>query len=367
MTLKSRSTLAILTSALIFSTNVIAQGDYRIREADEYDSNRYAKGVTLYEDCYFQGKSQVLAPGEFRSLRDIGFGNDRVSSIRVHPDSEAVIFRDDDFRGPYARVDRDIRCFDTRWDNEASSIKVHKLAHRDNAHHDQAYDDRDREYEVRDERRDRGRRNHQSRDSQSNVTAKNVSQVIFDNISLQQVSSNQWSMDRARGASKPFQEIRRDRDSVYLENKYTAERVRIDLYANDVTVIQRNGRSQRYRIDRKKAALKSGSETRENAVQPSLPDTRIRANCFTFKAYTQGGRGGLRFGGKEGFHTFKNKPKSGRVCHKGPLRMEINKRSSTTQVTVEINGKRFLFAANEQEDRLLNNWYRKNVKLKVGR
>jgi len=353
MTLKSPSMTAILTSALLLSANVAAQNDHR-RSVD--DSNRYAKGVTLYEDCNFRGKSQVLAPGEFRSLRDIGFGNDRVSSIRVHPDSEAIIYRDDDFRGTYARIDRDIRCFDKQWDNETSSIKVENVAYRNNT--DRGYDYDDRDYNGRDDR---------TADSQVQVTAKNVSQVIFDNISLQQVSSDQWSLDQARRVSKQFREIRRDRDSVYLENKYTAERVRIDLFANDVTLVDRNGHTKRYGIDQRKAALELASEIQTATVRPSSPDTRIRANCFYFKAYTQGGRGGLRFSGKENFYTFKNKPKSGRVCHKGPLRMEINKRSSTTDVTVEINGKRFLFATNEQEDRVLNNWYRKNVKLIVGR
>ncbi len=369
--MKLRTTFAIFASAIVFSGTTLAQKDYR-------GSDDYIDGVTIYEHCGFKGKRQTLRPGEYPSLRDIGFGNDSVSSIRVPRGSEAVIYRDDDYRGPFARIDRDIRCFDRKWNDEASSISVRETSYRDDRS-SESYRNNDRSNSSRDyDRRDNSdRRNTYDRGSaannrnqgQANVTAKNISQVIFDGISLQQVSTTQWSMDSNRGASKQFQEVRRDSDSVYLENKYTAERVRIDLFANDVTFVDRDGSRQRYNIDRKNAALESKpnrSTATVKPVRPASPDPRIRANCFNYKAYTKGGAGGIRFYGKDGFYQFATKGKTGRVCHKGELTMEINKTNLKTDVIVEIDGKRFRFAPNEKEDRLLNTWYRKKVVLKVG-
>jgi len=227
MKLKLSLTLAALTSAVVFSGAVFAQKNYK-------SSNDYVDGVTIYEHCDFKGKSQTLSPGEYGSLRRIGFGNDSVSSIRVPRGNEAIIYRDDDYRGAYARIDRDIRCFDKQWNDEASSIRVREVAYsnrddrrnsRNNSrnNYDRNYGERGYDGRDYDDRRRGNRRNN------ADVTAKNIAQVVFDGVSLQQVSTDQWSMDSRRGQPKQFQEVRRSEDSVYLENKYTAERVRIDL------------------------------------------------------------------------------------------------------------------------------------------
>jgi len=47
--------------------------------------------------------------------------------------------------------------------------------------------------------------------------------------------------------------------------------------------------------------------------------------------------------------------------------MEINKTSKATDVIVEIEGNRYRFARNEAHDAYKNNWYRKKVRLQVGR
>jgi hypothetical protein len=142
--------------------------------------------------------------------------------------------------------------------------------------------------------------------------------------------------------------------------------VRIDLFANDVTVVDRNGGQQRYSIERKNAS--SGSNNNALASGPtSSSNTRINADCFTFKAYTQGGNGGLRFQGNKDFHRLNTKAKTGQVCHKGSLVMEISKTEPNTTTIVEINGNRYTFVAGEQEDQLLNTWYRKRITLNVGR
>lgn len=372
MELKLRSTLAIFASAIVFSGAVSAQGNYRA-------SNDYTGGVTIYEHCDFRGKSQTLRPGEYRSLRDAGFGNDSVSSIRVPRGGEVVIYQDDNFRGSYARLDRDIRCFDKQWNDEASSISVRDSGYssggdyngrsnsssRNDRYNDHAYDGRN--YDNR--RRGNERGNNYGL-NQVTVTTENVAHVVFDGASLQKTSKRQWSMVRTRGRSQQFQEVRRDRDSVYLEDKYTRERVRIDLHANDVTFIGGDGRQQRYGIDRKIAGLASSNDPySDEAVRPtsSSNNRRIRSQCFNFKAYARGGNGSVRFHGKKDLYRLNSKVTTGRICHSGSLAMEIGKTQPGTEVTVVINGNYYLFKAGERENTYVNNWYRKLVKLSVGK
>jgi hypothetical protein len=378
MKLKLRSTLTIFASAIVFSGSAAAQGNYR-------SSNDYGQGVIVYEHCDFKGRSETLRAGEYRRLRDSKIGNDSISSIRVPRGSEVVIYEDDDYRGTYARIDRDIRCFDRQWDDNTSSISVRdtgdnrrNAGQRNNRYDDRSYDNNNYDYSRRDSTRttnrnngrDRANNNHQN---QANVTAKNVAHVVFDGSSLQQVGKNQWSLDKPRSASKQFDEVRREGDSVYLENKYTTERIRIDLFANDVTIVARGGRQQRYSIDRKNAALDAGRNSRaNNPAVVAVPTTRspnrhIKSECFDFKATTRGGNGSLRFHGKDGLYRFNTKASTGRICHKGVLTMEIGKTEPGTDITIEISGNRYRFAAGEKEDKFLNNWYRKSIKLRVGK
>ena len=371
MKFKLTSTLAILAANIVFSGTLAAQSNPRL-------SNGYSDGVTIYENCDFSGKSQTLRLGEYRRMRDAGFGNDSVSSIRVPRGVEVIIYEDDNYRGSFARIDNDIRCFDRQWNDKVSSLSISDSVNSDRRDDDRrSNSDRNDRYGNQadngrgyDNSNDRNRRGNNGQQDDPNVTAKNVSQVIFNGISLQQVADKQWSMDRSRGASTQFDETRRDRDSVYLENKYTAERVRIDLFANDVTVVDRNGGQQRYSIERKNASSGSNNNSAQNPVASaptSSQNRRIRADCFDFKAYTQGGNASVRFHGKDDLYRFDSKPGSGRICHNGALTMEIGKTVQGTNVIVEINGNRYTFVAGEQEDKYLNNWYRKSIKLVVGK
>ena len=58
----------------------------------------------------------------------------------------------------------------------------------------------------------------------------------------------------------------------------------------------------------------------------------------------------MRFHGKEGFYRFNTKAESGRICHNGPLTMEINKQDPATVVIIDIEGNRYKFGKNEQHD-----------------
>lgn len=374
--------LAIVAAASLASPGLLvspaqAQSDY----SDSYrDSGNY---VTIYEDCGFRGRSKTLEPGEYRRMRGVGFENDSVSSVRVPRGLELVIYEDNKFRGPYARIDRDIQCFDRQWDNRVSSMKVSGQADeqphnsRDDRYRDRRDDDRryrdsgqggydGRDYDNRG--RDNQGRDNRDRAGARNVSAKNLAQVVFNQTVLQQTGTKQWRMNSPRGGVSQYKETRRDQDSVYLRNDYTAERVRIDLFANDVTLVSRDGRQQRYNIDRKLASVASVPRVSipSDPTGGNYSKNYIQGSCFTYKAYTLGGQGGVRFYGKDGFFQFARKAHTGRVCHSGELTMEINKTNPNTEVIVEIQSKKFRFANNEKPDAFKNTWYRKRHQLNIG-
>ena len=63
---------------------------------DRYD--RYDRGVTLYGDRDFRGRSQTFYR-DVRDLHDTEIGNDTASSVRVAPGCRAVLYPHRDFRG----------------------------------------------------------------------------------------------------------------------------------------------------------------------------------------------------------------------------------------------------------------------------
>ena len=219
-------------------STVSAQGNYY---GDSYDDR--GDYVIIYEHCDFKGASRSLDVGEYRRMRDIGFDNDTMSSIRVPRDFEVIIYEDDRYGGAYARIDRDIRCFDRSWNDKVSSMRVEYGGYADRPRRDdRGYQDEYRGPRVGDGRR-YGNDSPRNYELDASVTGKNVSQVVFSNSVLQQVSKKQWQMNSPRGGVSQYRETSRDKNSVYLQNDYTAERVRIDTYANDVTFTNRQGQA----------------------------------------------------------------------------------------------------------------------------
>lgn len=357
----------LLMSSLVVSA-AVAQGNYRGNEQRNYDRNNSASDyITIYEHCDFRGDSREVLVGSFNRMRSVNFGNDSVSSVKVPRGMELVIYEDDDFRGAYARISQDISCFDRQWNDKVSSLKVSGYVdgRRNNRNSNNNRDYEGRNYDNRNRDNRRNNRSNRGRND-TNVNAKNIAKVVFDGKVLQQTGNKSWRMSSSRGGVSQFKEIRRDRDTVLLQNDYTAEKVRIDLFANDVTLVNRNGRQKRYNIQSKEASL----NTRPSVSTPAPvvnDNRRIRQECFDYRASSRGGEASVRFQTRESLKRFNNQTVTGRVCHKGSLTMEIGKRNTNTDVTIEILGRSFRFAPNEQENELLNNWYRKRVQLSVGR
>jgi hypothetical protein len=283
---------------------------------------------------------------------------------------DLAIYEDDNFRGGYARISQNISCFDRQWNDKVSSLKV--TGYTNDHRNDRSYNNQQRNnsnnnrgYEGRNyDNRSRDNYGSNQRNNNANVNAKNVAKVVFDGKVLQQLDKKNWNMSGQRNGVTQFKETRRDRDTVHLQNDYTGQRVRIDLFANDVTLVNQNGRQQRYSIQNKQAALNTRST---EPVQTTTTNRRIRQECFDYTATSRGGEASVRFQTRESLKRFNNKTVSGRICHKGTLTMEIGKRQPNTDVVITIAGQKYRFGPNEQETELLNSWYRKRVQLSVGR
>lgn len=91
----------------------------------------------------------------------------------------------------------------------------------------------------------------------------------------------------------------------------------------------------------------------------------IHGSCFNYKAVAHGGEAGIKFQAKGIKKKFGDSPVTGRVCHQGPLEMELNKLDKNVEVVVEINGRQYKFRRGEKEHLYLNQWYRKMIQLSV--
>jgi hypothetical protein len=162
-----------------------------------------------------------------------------------------------------------------------------------------------------------------------------------------------------------------DRDIACFDRTWNDQvsSMRVTYDRRDSRPIGERGRGNGPRVgnDNRRDEVRRNERPRQVQQPRDSQNRTIRNECFTFRAYTDGGNGGLRFHGKEDYYRFNRKPASARICHNGALTMEMTKTAPGTGVTVEIDGNRYRFAPNEREDELKNNWYRKYIRLRVGR
>ena len=360
-----RSLLVAITG--LMATQSFAQ--YGTNDS-RYDRRGPGDYVVVYEHCDFRGERREVPVGQHRSLKNLRIANDSISSIEVPRGMELTIFEDDNFRGDSARLNSDVACLDRNWNDRISSMDL-QFRDRGRPDYDDRYDNRDYRSErpnPRDFDNRRGVTNPRNVNNR-NVDARDLSFVSFSGTSLAKVGVSEWQSTDNRGRSTDFREVSRDAQAVYLENNYTSEKIKIDLFANQVTMVARDGRQYSYPITRKRGRAVAPNNDRVVTIPPASQgqNRTIRNRCFTYRAYTRGGEAGVRFQGKSDFKRFTNKRVSDRICHDGKLTMEISKRKPGTEVVVEIEGNRYVFAANDKGESFANDWYRKSIRLRVGR
>jgi len=357
---------AIILLLLIALPSSWAQQRYdnRYNDAQRYQGStldRNALYVTVYEDCEFRGNSRALAIGDYRNVRELNLGNDAISSVAVPEGLELILYEHEDLRGDSTLIGNNVPCLNSTWNDQASSLKVRQ--------DQQALAQRSRNpatFETLEPRGPSQRFETEPRGADARVLgrqapATKVSMVEFAQSALEQRPNGQWVIQNKNGSVDQFRELFRDNTSVTLQHMRINQQVRIDLAANQVQFFAPNGNRVDYAISSK------NTEVRNRQAVQSGPSGVINGACFNYRAYTRGGQGGIRFHGHDGFHRFNTKAHNGRICHNGPLTMEINKNQKSTDVLIDINGETYRFAPNEQEDVLLNTWYRKKVRLTIGR
>ena len=304
-------------------------------------------GVQVYDNCNFDGDSAYVSEGEYASMKDIDFRNDRISSIRVPDGFEVRIYEDRKFRGDFATITSDIRCFDSFWDDRVSSLKVVVTR------------------PVQERQFERQKRPSIKQPGLKKATASNVGSVFFEGSALRQTSENTWRLVRPNKSRSELSEVRRSDDSVFLRDQYTGERIRIDLFANEITMVQSNGQVERFEITSARAASSAGPRNNAAAaVNNSTPKVlRLNQRCVDYRAYTAGGIGGLRVYGSVEFRQFGKKPISGKFCIDDATTLELQKNNKNTDVYLEIAGQSYRFAPGEAHDVFKNTWYRRKTQL----
>ncbi|PTX43039.1 beta/gamma crystallin [Christiangramia gaetbulicola] len=89
-----------------------------------YNNYRNNNQAVLYRDCDYGGASQSFGQGAYAMNRLSQIGNDRLSSIRLPYGWEAVLFKDDNFRGESTTIYRDTNCLSSSFNDKVSSIII---------------------------------------------------------------------------------------------------------------------------------------------------------------------------------------------------------------------------------------------------
>ena len=101
-----------------------------------------------------------------------------------------------------------------------------------------------------------------------------------------------------------------------------------------------------------------------NNSNPYYGNNQNKPGCHAYQVSAYNGVGAFRFvDNADGVIKVNNNTQSGNTCRKGNVRVELSKSQPNTTTVVEIAGRRYTFAANEQHDSYKNNWYRKYIDL----
>jgi len=313
--------------------------------------------VTVYEDCDFRGKSRSLALGDYNEITRINIRNDSISSMQIPSGLQITVYEHESLRGDKVTFNSNVRCLNKRWNDEISSVRVSKtngvgnLQNQNNTN-ELPYGNPQPQSSGYGEQYNSG--------AEQNFT-KDVSRIWFANTILKKGNDRYWRISNPNGTVDTFTELKRYPQVIFLRNNANGQNVTVDLRANNIRFMMPQGQPVDYAISRSEKGKNTGQAN--NSGSSGVID----GGCFSYRAYSRGGAGGLRFHGHDGFKEFANKGVSGRICHEGALTMEINKKSPSTEVVVEINGRNYRFNRNEEATSLKNTWYRKLVKLRVNR
>jgi hypothetical protein len=188
-------------------------------KAQTYDSRDYHRQnnatVTVYEDCDYRGRSREISVGDYQNIRDLGLGNDSISSMRVANGLEIELFQDERFRRASTTINTNVSCLNRQWDDQASSLRVSYDDGRQ-------YDDYSHEDSYQNRNENAGRNRGNANDSgRGRDFTKNVSRIEFANFTLVEGQHNRWNMSNRNGPNQSYIEADRDNRVIYLRNDRT--------------------------------------------------------------------------------------------------------------------------------------------------
>ena len=327
------------------------------RTFDDGHHSQQEPYISIFEHCGFRGERRDIAVGQFKSMRELDFGNDELSSIKVPRELKAVIYEHDDFKGTFAKVSRDVRCFDKNWNDQVSSLKVEYSDTYKPSKHGKVYGGGNSGGHYNES----SQRPNKRIFYEDGVTGYNLTQVVFNNRVLQKIDDRTWEIKGQGQGAGVYEQVRVEENAISLKNKYSPQRIRVDLAANELSFIGHANRAQRFQIKSRSAQQDIG-----NKAQYKEPSRRFKDRCLDYYVYTDGKSGSMRFSNGKDLYRFQEKGHKGRTCHKGELTIELGKRDFNTDLTLEIQGRVFKFASGEKETQYRANWYRKVIKLQVG-
>jgi serralysin len=105
-----------------WNSNLSGMDKQFMSQAYPFDGKASSK-VVVYSDINYQGESQELEPGDYDRLPP-GIGNDSLSSLKVPPGMEVILYEHSGFQGQGWKYTTDTPYVGNDFNDQASSIRV---------------------------------------------------------------------------------------------------------------------------------------------------------------------------------------------------------------------------------------------------
>ena len=92
--------------------------------------NNFNNGAVAYSDVLFRGRAQMLNPGAYRGYQLSQVGIRNISSLKISPGYEVILFSGDDFNGASIQLtgsNSNLHANNFNWGNRAGSVIVQRL------------------------------------------------------------------------------------------------------------------------------------------------------------------------------------------------------------------------------------------------
>ena len=350
--------------------------------------------VLLFRDCGFSGQVKSVPIGDYENTDKIGIERNQISAIIV-PDGLAVeVFQKKGFRGHWYRINQNQACLKGNWNDRIAAIRVvpddtrNSYGYSDNIGKGgkkrkqchpytlRAYDgngairfvDNENQLnqfpagkEIRGEICDKGpvRVELAKKDRRVDILMEvGGKDYLFERWSQYDDYRNGWyrkfvSIDLPKNAKS-----KKGDDQKYGANGWGNTPGFGKRYSSGVPNGANWGNNYPKKWNHQGQVAHQQASQQQAPVKPK--PTQPAKRCTTYTATANHPETGMRWLiGSQDFFFIGNGTVTKEICHSGQVQIEINKRRPPAQVVVTVNGRNYVFAANDKGDRFLRTWYRK--------